>query len=122
MIFNIKIDPIKINAYTLTGRRGLYGLFPTQFNHPTLNIPENSQVKIKILRTQIFTTNRYTNIRVIFSLKHNIFRSWKVLKRDLAMWASPVKGRIFWPETSHYELRKTLSRLLFLAKIPVTNK
>jgi len=33
----------QMNAYTLTGRRGLYGLFPSQFKHPTQNISENSQ-------------------------------------------------------------------------------
>ena len=64
--FNTKIDPIKINAYTLTGRRGLYGLFPTQFKHPSLrDLPGNSQVNFEIFKIKIFIINIYSRV-IIF--------------------------------------------------------
>ena len=49
-------------------------------------------------------------------------RNWKSSKGDSWLWASPVNEGIFWSETSHSELLKTLSKLLLLAKILVTNK
>ena len=42
---NLYIDSFKLNMYNLTGKRGLYGLFPTQFNHRGMNIHDNSAVK-----------------------------------------------------------------------------
>ena len=42
-----------MNAYSLTGRRSLYGLFPSQFKNPTPDIIENSQVKIILKYLQI---------------------------------------------------------------------
>ena len=38
------IDPSKLNMYNLTGKRGLYGLFPTQFKR-CKNIRDNPEVK-----------------------------------------------------------------------------
>ena len=39
------IDLVKLNMYNLTGKRGLYGLFPTKFNHRGMNIRDNPKVK-----------------------------------------------------------------------------
>ena len=49
-------------------------------------------------------------------------RNWKISKEDLPLWASPVNEGIFEPETSHYEMHKTLSQQLLLAKILETDK
>ena len=46
--------------YNLTGKRGLYGLFPTQFNHRGMDIHNNPDVKyyFKYYKNTIKNNNR----------------------------------------------------------------
>lgn len=93
-----------MNAYSLTGRRSLYGLFPSQFKHPTPDIYENPQVNndTHILSDQV---------KLILFWRIAIFlRNWKTSKQVSKRLALHGVEEIFWSETFHYELRKILSR------------
>ena len=57
----------KLNAYSITGRRGLYGLFPSQFQHPTLNLPENPQVKYRHIIFIYYLINLFQFLLVLLN-------------------------------------------------------